>query len=126
MGRETGGKETRTIDEKNILSRVAMYRHTDAETLASYAGLVTEAVAFLEGLRNGKPGGETLLEAAAAALVNWELSMLDANEDFTAGDVKIANGGRGVSQAKALWEQARAAAGPYLAQDQFAFRRIGL
>lgn len=126
MGRETGGKETRTIDEKNILSRVAMYRHTDAETLASYAGLVTEAAAFLEGLRNGKPGGETLLEAAAAALVNWELSMLDANEDFTAGDVKIANGGRGVSQAKALWEQARAAAGPYLNQDQFAFRRIGL
>lgn len=56
MGRETGGKETRTIDEKNILSRVAMYRHTDAETLASYAGLVTEAAAFLEGLRNGKPG----------------------------------------------------------------------
>lgn len=126
MGRETGGKETRTIDENNILSRVAMYRHTDAETLASYAGLVTEAAAFLEGLRNGKPGGETLLEAAAAALVNWELSMLDANEDFTAGDVKIANGGRSVSQAKALWEQARAAAGPYLAQDQFAFRRIGL
>lgn len=120
------GKETIFINEENILSRVAMLRGVEAETLENCAGFISEAVAFLEGLRNGKPGGETLLEAAAAALVNWELAMLDENEDFTVGDVKVSNAGSAVSQAKALWMQARAAAAPYLTQDNFAFRRIGL
>jgi hypothetical protein len=62
-----------------------------------------------------------LLCAAAAALANWQASLLNGGGSFSAGEVRMQSG-CGVTE-KALWEQAKHAAAPFL-QDHFYFGRI--
>ena len=63
--------------------------------------------------------------AAALALYRWALARAASEpEEFTAGDLKIGKGKLSPNAAKEMWEQAAAAASPYLRDDDFLFRGI--
>lgn len=112
------------MDREKILARLALYRGLTADEAAQYAGLAEEAADWLgQRMRDDVSGGDELLESAAAAWVNWQLALLDADQDFTAGDVRVAGDSR-AQGARTLWENARAAAAPYLHADGFEFRRV--
>lgn len=63
--------------------------------------------------------------AAALALYRWALAAASADlGSFSAGDVKITKSGANAAMAKEVWEEAAAAAAPYLADKGFLFERI--
>lgn len=111
------------MDETNILARLALYRGLSAGEAAQYSGMAHEAALRLEAMRGDAAGGEALLEGAAAAFVNWQLALLDAGEDFSAGEVRISRS-RAAADARALWESALAGAAPYLRDNGFRFQRV--
>ena len=112
------------MDQEKILARLALYRGLTTEEAAQYASLAEEAADWLgQQVRGDVPGGDGLLENAAAAWINWQFALLDSDEDFTAGDVRLAGGSR-AQGARALWENARSAAAPYLRENGFEFRRV--
>ncbi|MCH3972930.1 MAG: hypothetical protein LKE53_09270 [Oscillospiraceae bacterium] len=110
------------MDIENVLKRVQLLHGLDRGEAEAYRPLAQEAAARLEKSRV-KPGGDSLLEAAAAALVHWQLCLLEPAGSFTAGDVHAADPDAR-SAAKALWRSALAGAAPYLADEGFAFRSM--
>lgn len=110
------------METEKILERLALLRGMTAEQAAVYQPMAQDAAARLEAHR-AQPGGETLLEAAAAALVNWMLTLNEPEGGFTAGDVRVESSAarRGARQ---LWRETLAAAAPYLHDEAFAFRSV--
>lgn len=110
------------MDEMAVMERFAFYRGLNEEEAQPYFTLVRDAIAQIEEARRKDiPGGETLLCAAAAALANWQASLLNGGGSFSAGEVRMQSG-CGATE-KALWEQAKRAASPFL-QDHFYFGRV--
>lgn len=112
------------MDEEKVLQRFALYGGLTAEQAESYRPVVQDAVAQLLDAKNGRAGGEQLLEAAAAALANWRVRLMQAEDDFAAGNVRFA-GGKATQGAQALWREALRAAAPWLQDRDFSFRGVG-
>lgn len=107
---------------KNVWTRLRLLRAVTAQQETDYLPLVQDAMERLEAQRR-QLGGDSLLEAAAAALVNWQLTLTEVDGDFTAGEVRFA-GGNTREGAHQIWRDALAAAAPYLHDEAFVFRRI--
>ncbi|MDD3228652.1 MAG: hypothetical protein PHE09_05470 [Oscillospiraceae bacterium] len=110
------------MNTQNVLEKLRLLRDMTDEDAQTYLPLVQDAVQRLEGKRI-RVGGDSLLETAAAALVNWQISLTEPDGDFTAGEVHF-TGGNTNRNTKRIWLDARNAAAPYLHDEAFAFRSI--
>lgn len=110
------------MEIENVWARLRLLREVSAQQQSAYLPLVQDAVQRMEAKR-AQPGGDNLLEAAAAALVNWQLSLTEPDGGFTAGDVCF-EGGHAQDSAHKIWRDAFAAAAPFLHDEAFVFRRI--
>lgn len=72
------------MNTQNVLEKLRLLRDMTDEDAQTYLPLVQDAVQRLEGKRI-RAGGDSLLETAAAALVNWQISLTEPDGDFTAG-----------------------------------------
>lgn len=110
------------METENVWTRLRLLRSVTEEQKSAYLPLMQDAVQRLETQR-AQAGGDSLLEAAAAALVNWQLSLTEPDGSFTAGEVRV-EGGHAQDSAHKIWRDALAAAAPYLHDEAFVFRRI--
>lgn len=113
-----------------ILERFAQLAGLSPQEAAPWQGLCGEAMAELESLAlpgADAPQAAAILNAAAAALALYRYSAALAcgpESGFSAGEVRVTKNGAGVQAARALWEQARRAAAPYLRDDTFFFGQV--
>lgn len=111
-----------------MAARFALLAGLADEEAAKYAVFCEDAMAQV--LQRASDAGEAAQKplcaaAAALALYRWALARAASEpEEFTAGDVKIGKGRLSPAAAKEMWEQAAAAASPYLRDDDFLFQRI--
>jgi hypothetical protein len=116
------------VEIEDVLERFTLMADLSSSGAVKYQPLCEEAMAQIKHRAIREDGeSQPLLCAAAAALAlyRWALASAGANlGSFTAGDVKITKSGANVSIAKQAWEEAAAAAAPYLADTDFAFERI--
>ncbi|NLJ30344.1 MAG: hypothetical protein GX424_01860 [Clostridiales bacterium] len=112
----------------DVLERFAMMAGLSGEEAAKYGVLCEDAMeqTTRRAADTDAEADKPLCAAAAAlALYRWALVRAAAEpQEFAAGDVKIDLGGVSPEAAKKVWEQAEAAAAPYLRDDDFLFRRI--
>lgn len=111
-----------------MAARFALLAGLTDEEAAKYAVLCEDAMAQVlqRAADTGEAAQKPLCGAAAAlALYRWALARAASEpEEFAAGDVKIGKGNLSPDAAKEMWEQAAAAASPYLRDDNFWFRGI--
>lgn len=110
------------MDTQNVLTKLKLLRPLSEEEAAACLPMIQAAAQRLEGQRTAL-GGDSLLESAAAALVNWQMALTEPEEDFTAGDVRF-SGRNGAENARKIWLDAKNAAAPYLHDEAFVFRSI--
>ncbi len=112
------------------MERFALMADLSADQAEKYLPLCEDAAEEItrrsEQVQNGA-AAQRVLCAAAAALVLYRWALFSASGDlgsFSAGDVKVVKSGANVVAAKQVWQEAAAAAAPYLKDDGFLFRRI--
>jgi hypothetical protein len=110
------------MDTQNVLTKLKLLRPLSEEEAAACLPMIQAAAQRLEGQQTAL-GGDSLLESAAAALVNWQMALTEPEEDFTAGDVRF-SGRNGAENARKIWLDAKNAAAPYLHDEAFVFRSI--
>jgi hypothetical protein len=113
---------------EDVMERFLLMADLGSSAAARYRPLCEDAMAEI-GRRVVRDDAESqpFLCAAAAALMLYRWSLLSASADlgsFAAGDVKITKSGTNAAVAKQVWEEAAAAAAPFLADNDFLFERI--
>ncbi len=110
------------------MERFTLMADLSSSGAAKYRSLCEEAMNQIRrrAIREDEESLPPLCAAAAAlALYRWALNSAGTNlGSFAAGDVKINKSGLNVPIAKQAWEEAEAAAAPYLADKKFVFERI--
>lgn len=113
-----------------MTERFALMTGLGSEEAEKYSVMCEDAMAQIlqRAADTGGTAQKALCFAAAAlALYRWALACAAAEPgEFSAGDIKITRGGVSPSAAKEVWEQAAAAAAPYLRDEAFYFRGIPL
>lgn len=113
---------------EDVMERFRLMADLEDIEAAKYQPLCEDAIAEISRrvIRNDTQS-RPFLCAAAAALMFYRWALLSASADsgsFAVGDVKITKSGANVAVAKQMWEEAAAAAAPFLADKDFLFERI--
>ena len=112
---------------EKILERFAQLAGFSREEALPWQGLCQEAMEELSAKARYADRGESLLNAAGAALAFYRYSLFQScgpESSFSAGEIKITKDFGGIRAAKQLWLDSYRAAVPYLRDDTFSFYQV--
>ena len=113
---------------ENVVERFVLMADLNSSDTVKYQPICEDAMAELNRrVLQDDAVAQPFLCAAAAALALYRWTLMTASNDlgdFSAGDVKITKSNTNVAMVKEMWQEAAAAAAPYLADKDFLFERI--
>ncbi len=122
------------MDNQAIIERFALLAGMTLEEAAKWEDLCIECGLEIEALKKAGVNSETanmILNSTAASLALYRYSMYQssnsAGDSFTVGDISVStksSASVNSDKAREAFEEAKAAAAPYLIDGDFAFKQV--
>lgn len=118
------------IDIENVKRITALLGGYESDEIEQYSPIIENAAAVVNSsLKNGDFETDVRVIYLAATKANYDISLVlcsggDNITSFTAGDVKIVEGGDNVAYARRLYENAQIACKSLVADNGFCFKCV--